>query len=150
MKNEEGRGIMTKIAKLDQKDKFIGLRAKEVPYEQIALQLGVSKPTLIKWGKDMEIEISNRRALELEALQDKYYVSKKKRVEFFGEQLNRLYAELQERDLAEIPTEKLLDLTMKTMASLKQEETSISLKEKKSMEDSLMDSFDETVVEWRA
>ncbi|MFJ7941555.1 hypothetical protein ACIQYG_24200 [Peribacillus sp. NPDC096622] len=141
---------MTKIAKLDQKDQFIGLRAKEVPYEQIALQLGVSKPTLIKWGKDMEIEISNRRALELEALQDKYYVSKKKRVEFFGEQLNRLYAELQERDLSEIPTERLFDLTMKTMASLKQEETPINLKEKKSLQDSLMDAFDETVVEWRA
>lgn len=142
--------MLTKVTKMDQKEQFIEMRAKEMPYEQIAQELGVSKPTLIKWGRELEVEVSNRRALEMESLQEKYYVSKKKRVEFFGEQLSRLYVELEKRDLTDIPTEKIFELTMKTMASLKQEETSIRLKEKQSFDESLRESFDSSIVEWKA
>ncbi|MBT2601832.1 hypothetical protein ABWK46_13160 [Peribacillus frigoritolerans] len=53
---------MTKVTKLDQKAQFIELRAKEVPYEKIAQELEVSKPTLIKWGRELETEISNRNS----------------------------------------------------------------------------------------
>ena len=66
---------------MEQKERFIELRAKEEPYERIAKELGISKPTLIKWGKELKIEVGNRRALELELLQEKYYVSKRKRIE---------------------------------------------------------------------
>ncbi len=134
---------------MDQKEQFIEMRAKEVPYEQISKELGVSKPTLIKWGKELEFEVSNRKSLELELLHEKYYVSKKKRIEFFGEQMNQLNAELKKRDLSEIPTEKIIELRMKTISLLKQEETTLSLKEKKSIGDSLMDSLDSTIVEWK-
>ncbi|MEN3776549.1 helix-turn-helix domain-containing protein [Priestia megaterium] len=141
---------MAKITKIEQKEQFIVLRAKEVPYEQIAKELGISKPTLIKWGKELEIEVSNRRALELELLQEKYYVSKRKRIEFYGEQLNCLNKELNNRDLAEISTEKLIELQMKTISHLKQEEMKVYLKEKKSLADSLMESLDSSIVEWKA
>ncbi|WP_273125263.1 helix-turn-helix domain-containing protein [Bacillus weihaiensis] len=137
------------MTKMDQKEQFIEMRAKEVPYEQISKELGVSKPTLIKWGKELEFEVSNRKSLELELLHEKYYVSKKKRIEFFGEQMNQLNAELKKRDLSEIPTEKIIELRMKTISLLKQEETTLSLKEKKSIGDSLMDSLDSTIVEWK-
>lgn len=141
---------LTKLTKMEQKEKFIELRAKEVTYEEIAKQLAVSKPTLVKWGKELEIEVGNRRALELELLQEKHYVSKKKRVEFFGEQMNELKKELKKRDLADISTEKLIELQMKTMALLKQEEVTISLKEKRSLEDSFSDDLGSSIVEWRA
>lgn len=134
---------------MDQKEQFIEMRAKEVPYEHISKELGVSKPTLIKWGKELEFEVSNRKSLELELLHEKYYVSKKKRIEFFGEQMNQLNAELKKRDLSEIPTEKIIELRMKTISLLKQEETTLSLKEKKSIGDSLLDSLDSTIVEWK-
>ncbi|MCB7162450.1 hypothetical protein LI071_17475 [Bacillus subtilis] len=110
---------MTKVTKIDQKEQFVELRAKGVSYDEISKEIGVSKPTLIKWGRDLQLEISNRYALELELLQEKYYVSKKKRIELFGEQLVRLKEEMAMRDLSEIPTEKLYDMTMKTAASLK-------------------------------
>jgi transposase len=139
---------LPKVTKLDQKERFIELRAKEVPYEQIAKELEVSKPTLIKWGRELELEIGNRRALELELLQDKYFVSKKKRVEYFGEQLSRLNDELAKRDLSEIPTEKLFDITMKTIVSLKQEETEIRLKEKGTLDDTL-EELTTSYYEWR-
>jgi transposase len=142
-------GTLAKVTKMDKKEQFIEMRAKEVPYDQIAKELGVSKPTLIKWGKEFEIEISNRRALELELLQEKYYVTKRKRIELYGEQLERFNEELAKRDLSDIPTEKLIELQMKIVAYLKKEELPIHLKEKRSLEDSLMESLD-SIVEWRA
>jgi transposase len=42
---------MTKVTKIDQKEQFIELRAKGVSYDEIAKEIGVSKPTLIKWGR---------------------------------------------------------------------------------------------------
>ncbi|WP_066057290.1 hypothetical protein [Robertmurraya korlensis] len=140
---------MAKISKMDQKERFIEMRAKEIPYEQISMDLGVSKPTLIKWGRELELEVSNRRALELDFLQDKYFVSKKKRIEFFGEQLNRFKEELFKRDLSEIPTDKLFEMAMKTIGSLKQEEIVIQLKEKGTLDDTL-ESLTESYLEWRA
>jgi hypothetical protein len=138
---------LSKVAKLDQKERFIELRAKEVPYEQISQEIGVSKPTLLKWGKELEMEINNRRAVELEYLQDKYCVSKKKRLEFYGEQLDRLYLELQQRDLSDIPTEKLFDMVMKTVANLIQEETPIRFKEEGTLDDSIH-ALTKSYVEW--
>lgn len=140
---------MANITKLDQKEKLIELRAREVSYQRCAEEIGVSENTLMKWGRELEIEINNRRQLELDALQEKYFVTKKKRIEFYGEQLNRFFAELKKRDLSDIPTEKLFDLTMKTVASLKQEETEISFKEKKNVEDVLNDHLENSFVEWR-
>lgn len=140
---------MSKVAKLDQKEQFIEMRAKEIPYERIAEELGVSKPTLIKWGRELEMEISNRRAVEWESLQEKHYVSKRKRVEFYGEQLDRFYGELQKRDLSEIPTEKLFEMTMKTLVSLKSEETPIRFKEEGSFEDTI-EELNKSYVEWKA
>ncbi|MBT2735324.1 helix-turn-helix domain-containing protein [Bacillus sp. ISL-7] len=141
---------MATAAKMDQKERFIEMRAKEVPYEHIAKELGVSKPTLIKWGKELQLEISNRYAFELELLQEKYFVSKKKRIELYGEELFRLNEELAKRDLSEIPTEKLYDMKMKTIVSLKQEETEIKLREKKSFDESLTDLLDNSYSEWKA
>lgn len=81
---------MNKVTKMDQKERFIELRAKEVPYEIIAKELGISNPTLLKWGKEFEVEISNLWALELQFSQDEFFVSKTKRIGLFGEQLTRL------------------------------------------------------------
>lgn len=139
---------MSKVTKMDQKEKFIELRAKEVPYEEIAKQLAVSKPTLIKWGRELEIEVSNRKSLELELLHEKYYVSKKKRIEFYGEQLKELNEELKKRDLSDLSTEKLIELQIKIISNLKQEEVVISLKEKQSLEDSWREGFDSSIIKW--
>ncbi len=138
---------MSKVTKLDQKERFIEMRAKEVPYEKISLEIRVSKPTLPKWGKGLKLEINNRRATELEYLQDKYCVSKRKRLEYYGEQLDRLFQELQQRDLSDIPTEKLYDM-VKTVASLKQEETTIRFKEEGTLDDSLA-ALTKCYVEWQ-
>jgi hypothetical protein len=122
-----------KITKMEKKERFIELRAKEMPYEHISKELEVSKPTLIKWGKELHLDINNRKALELELLQEKYYVSKKKRIELYGEQLERFNEEISKRDLSEVSTEKLIDMQMKVIANLKQEEIPLIVKEEKDL-----------------
>jgi len=67
----------------------------------------VSKTALINWEQDFKEEIDNLRAIGLEAMYDKYYLSVRKRVEFFGDVLGRIKHELETRDLSSIPTEKL-------------------------------------------
>jgi hypothetical protein len=140
---------LTKINRLDQQDRFIELRAKGVPYDQIVKDIGVSKPTLIKWGREMELEISNRKALELEVIQEKYYVSKVKRIELFGEELKRINEEITKREYSEMALKELLDMKVKIIASLKQEETEIYLSEQGTFEDSLEELMSYSLKKWK-
>jgi len=89
------------------KERFIELRGQGLPLAKIAAELDVSKPTLISWERNFKEEIENVRAIELEAMYDKYYLSTRKKVEFFGDVLSRIQGELETRDLSTIPTDKL-------------------------------------------
>jgi len=89
------------------KDRFIQLRGQGLPLAKIASEINVSKTTLINWERDFREEIDNLQAMELEAMCDKYYLSVRKKVEFFGDVLNRIRGELETRDLSTIPTDKL-------------------------------------------
>lgn len=83
------------------------LRAQGLPLVKIADEIKVSKTTLINWSNEFREEIDNLRAVELEATYDKYDLSVRKKVEFFGDVLSRIQRELETRDLSSIPTEKL-------------------------------------------
>ncbi len=63
------------------------------------------------------------KAVELDALQEKYFISKKRRIELFGERLQKIKDELEKRELKEIPTDKLFELFIKLYSLLKQEDT---------------------------
>lgn len=122
---------------LQTKERFIELRAKGWSYDKIAKQLGKAKQTLIDWGKELEDEIANLKALELEALYEKYYLLKESRIETFGELVKKLKDEVMSRDLSEVPTDKLLELLLKYENQLKDEvieprfKTSTEIKEDK-------------------
>lgn len=106
---------------LQTKERFIELRAKGWSYDKIAKELGKAKQTLIDWGKELEDEIANLKALELEALYEKYYLLKESRIETFGELVKKLKDEVMSRDLSEVPTDKLLELLLKYENQLKDE-----------------------------
>jgi transposase len=110
------------------KKQFIELRAKGVSFSKIAKRLEVSKTTLIEWGKEFESEIINLKAMELEELQEMFYVQKQKRIELFGSQLSLILKELEKRDFTSIPTDKLIELKMKYLDFLKKEEMDMTLK----------------------
>ena len=107
--------------KAELKADFVQLRAKGLPYLRIAERLGVAKSTLANWNAELEAQIASARAMELEALQEEFFLLKEGRIRLLGEQLQRLRQELANRDLSSVPTDKLLELLLKYQAALKEE-----------------------------
>jgi len=95
---------------LQTKERFIELRAKGWSFDKIAKETGKAKQTLIDWSKDLQDEIANSKALELEAIYESYYLLKENRLQTFGGLLNKIKDEVLSRDLSEVPTDKLLAL----------------------------------------
>jgi len=106
---------------LETKERFIELRAKGYSFDKIAKEIGKAKQTLIDWSKELQDEIANRKALELEALYEKYYLLKESRLETFGGMLTKIKDEVERRDLSDVPTDKLLDLFLKYNSQVKEE-----------------------------
>lgn len=103
------------------KERFIELRAKGWSFDRIAKELGKAKQTLIDWSKELQDEIANLKALELEALYEKYYLLKETRLQTFGEMLTKIKTEVESRDLSDVPTDKLLELLLKYNSQVKEE-----------------------------
>ena len=103
------------------KERFIELRAKGWSFDKIAKELGKAKQTLIDWGKELQDEIANRKALELEALYESYYLMRENRLQTFGAMITKIKKEVDRRDLSDVPTDKLLDLLLKYNSLVKEE-----------------------------
>ena len=106
---------------IQDKERFIELRAKGWSYDKIGKELGKAKQTLIDWSKELQDEIANLKALELEALYEKYYLLKETRLQTFGEMLTKIKTEVESRDLSDVPTDKLLELLLKYNSQVKEE-----------------------------
>jgi transposase len=126
---------------IEMKKQFVVLRAKGVSFSKIAEKLKVSKVTLIDWSKYLEKEILNLKAIEMEELQQMYYVQKQQRIEQYGIQLKQIAKELERRDLSDMPTDKLLELKLKYLDYLKREEIELSfqVEEQKNLDDIFVD-----------
>ena len=81
---------MIVLKDIETKKEFVQLRAKGMSFNKIASILKVSKTTLIDWSKEFEREIANLKVMELEELQQMYFVQKQKRIELFRSQLERI------------------------------------------------------------
>ena len=106
---------------IETKERFIELRAKGWSFDKIAKELGKAKQTLIDWSKELKDEVANRKALELEALYETYYLLKENRLQTFGGLLNKIKDEVLSRDLSDVATDKLLDLFLKYNSQIKEE-----------------------------
>ena len=106
---------------IDIKQRFIELRAQGWSFDKIAKELKVSKVALVDWAKEFEEEIANLKAVELEALYEKYYLLKQERIKTFGELLLKLRKEIDKRDLKDLSTDKLIDLYNKMFVLAKDE-----------------------------
>lgn len=103
------------------KEKFVEMRAKGYSFDKIAKELGKAKQTLIDWSKELQDEIANRKALELEALYESYYLLKENRLQTFGAMLTKIKEEVERRSLSDVPTDKLLELLLKYNSQVKEE-----------------------------
>ncbi len=109
------------LGKEEQKSRFILLRAKGHSYARIAKELGVSKGTLVNWNTELEEEIALGRSVELEALQEEFFLLKEGRIRLLGEQIKAIRAEIGKRDLSVVKTDKLLELQLRYFGELKGE-----------------------------
>jgi hypothetical protein len=90
--------------------RFVELRAAGWSFARLATEFNVSKPTLIAWSRKHQFEIRNLRAIELEALQEQLVATRETRARALAEQLRRIEAELQKRDVADLSTSRLFSL----------------------------------------
>lgn len=107
---------------LNVKQQFIELRAKDESFANIAKKLNVSKPSLIKWSRELAGELSQAKAIEHDTLQKQYHASKRHRLIVLGRRLQKVREELDNRDLSDIPTERLIQLERQLTALLEKEE----------------------------
>ena len=121
------------------KERFIELRAQGYSFDKIAKELGKAKQTLIDWSRELQEEIANRKALELEALYERFYLLKEHRLKSFGETLSKLQKEIEGRNLSDVPTDKLLDLQLKYLAFIRDEYTEPQFRSSQEIEEERID-----------
>ena len=100
--------------------KFIELRAQGRSFARIATELNVARRSLIDWSRKFQFEIQNQRAIELEALQEKYLASREERLRRLGGQLAQVEEELQTRSVAELSTPRLFLLAESLRRQIRQ------------------------------
>ena len=110
---------------VEDKQRFVELRAKGLSFERIAEELKVSKPTLIKWSEELFHEVQEAEFYELENLLENYKLMRKQRFENYCKILSSALAELESRaaagKLQEVPTEKLLNMAEQLEKRIQQE-----------------------------
>ena len=117
----EEKSNLDDVGKEEKKSSFVHLRAKGYSYVWIAKKLSVSKGTLVNWNTELEAEIAEARSVELETLQEEFFLLKEGRIRLLGEQLKALQAEIAKRDLSDVKTEKLMELELRYFEELKGE-----------------------------
>lgn len=127
------------MSKVDQKTRFIELRALGTSYNKIADELSVSKQTLINWSKELKLELANLESLRLDELRQKYCRQKETRLQVFSDALEKIRDELKKRDLGDVPTHKLIELAMKCAGMIDRETPEIMFRKDREFSDSLYD-----------
>ena len=109
----------------EQKEKFVELRAKNWSFKKIA----------------------NMKAIELEALQEKYYMQKKQKIKLYGKQLEKIKEELEARlennELKDVKTDQLFKLFFEYMDRLEFERVPVEFIAERSFEEMELDNFTE-------
>ncbi len=107
--------------------KFIERRAAGRSFVRISTELGVAKSTLTEWSRKFRFEIHNRRALELDDLQNRTLGTVQSRVTALAEKLARVESELNQRDLTKVSTPQLFALAAALRRQMDRETGVISL-----------------------
>jgi len=100
--------------------KIVELRAEGLSIQKIASTLGLSKQTVVDATKEMKDEIATLQAVRLDELYEAEALSVEARVKRLSTLLGKLQAELDSRSLSDVPTEKLVDLLLRTQKELEE------------------------------
>jgi hypothetical protein len=114
-------GLFSMTYGKEKRDKFIEMRAEGLTLAKIAEELKISYNTAVDWSREFVDNISAIKAFKDEEMIEKYRMTKEKRIEMYGERLLAIQDELAKRDLSDIPTHKLFDMTIKCSKALEAE-----------------------------
>jgi hypothetical protein len=115
--------------------KIVELRSKDWSIARIAKSLKLGKQTVVDTVKEMRDEIATLQAVQLDALYEAESLSVSARIKRLSALLGKLQAELESRSLADVPTEKLLDLYLKTASTLESSVVAPIFKSSQEIED---------------
>ena len=127
--------------------KFIELRSQGWTYARLMAELSVSKPTLINWSRKFQFQIQNLRAIELEALANKWLTSVTDRINGLGLQLQKVEAELAGRQVKDLSTTQLYGLARQLRRQL--QEATGSVRFTTPVAEIPGDEFHEQVHDWQ-
>ena len=100
----------------DQRMAFVMQRAQGKSFDKIADDLGISKQTLIKWQGELFAQIREQEFYEIQLITEAYAVTRRQRFDATAKTLGAVLAELARRvdtdQLAEMPTDKLVNLAL--------------------------------------
>lgn len=107
----------------EKKLEYVRLRASGKSYSFIAKELGISKSTCSSWEKELKTDIETLRQGSLQELYTSYNMTREARITKLGKALESIDEALAQKDLAELPADKLLELKLKYERGLKTEYT---------------------------
>ena len=96
--------------------KFAQLRAEGKSYDVIAKDLNVSKPTLLKWGKEMLEEISEYKKIFIEEKLEYYKLSLVQQMELYSSRLSKLQEHIGKRNFGMFDERLLIDSEIKYLS----------------------------------
>jgi transcriptional regulator with XRE-family HTH domain len=105
----------------DKLERFLELRAQGKSLRTIETETGINRRTLSKWESESKEELDNLKAIELDALREKYWLTRQARIRIYGDQYQRFIEELKKRDLSGVATPKLVDMALKLDTQLRDE-----------------------------
>lgn len=100
------------------KVKIVELRSKDYSIQRIAKKLDLSKQTIVDACREMKEEIASLRAVQLDALYEAEKITTEARIRNLSTLLGKMKKELDARSFSDVPTEKLVDLYIKTASTL--------------------------------
>lgn len=113
------------MATNEKKQRFIQLRASGLSFNKISKELNVSKPTLIKWQRELREAISNEEFFNLQALLEQYKLSRSEKFERLSKVLSKVWEEIEQRDLSNASLKDLLQMKTLLDRELKEEVSQI-------------------------
>lgn len=102
----------------EEKLRIVELRAQGKSIATIAKELNLAKQTVVDTCKEMKEEVAALYAIRLDALYEAERIGIEERIKNYSSLLGKLKEELDSRILADVPTEKLVDMYLKTASAL--------------------------------
>jgi intein-encoded DNA endonuclease-like protein len=97
-------------ANLEKQQKFIELRAEGLSFDEIAKKVAISKPTLIKWSKELKDKIEEVSKIVEEQFFAEQRIKNIARAQKISDELDRAYSALSSTNYEDMKKKDLINI----------------------------------------